>query len=201
VDRYGHAGIGELELSRFAISGGGELENARLLVELRSRFPESEARGVFDDLVWIDDPSAPTTIAPEEKTFHDRDRIERFAPEQMALLDRFPTAFRAAAEERRVERATFQRLAARLPIPAPASHAATRSSSQAAWPPADVPSCSAARDRPPFRTSSGRSASTPARWIPMGSPSRDARHLHGTDLTPRVHDHLGGRRRHRRSRR
>jgi len=115
--------IGELELSRFAISGGGELENARLLVELRSRFPESEARGVFDDLVWIDDPSAPTTIAPEEKTFHDRDRIERFAPEQMALLDRFPAAFRAAAEQARTERATLRRLAARLPIPAPASHA------------------------------------------------------------------------------
>jgi penicillin G amidase len=115
--------IGELELSRFAISGGGELENARLLAELRSRFPEAEARGIFNDLVWIDDPSAPTTIAPEEKTFPERDRIERFAPEQMALLDRFPAAFRAAAEQAAAGRATFRRLAARLPIPAPASHA------------------------------------------------------------------------------
>ncbi len=115
--------VGELELTRFAIGGGGELDNARLLADLRQRFSDAEARGIFDDLFWIDDPSAPTTIAPDEQSFPPLDKIFRFAPVQMALLDRFAPAFARAAAELDAERRENRALAARLPIPLVAGHA------------------------------------------------------------------------------
>lgn len=115
--------VGELELTRFAIGGGGELDNARLLADLRHRFSDAEARGIFDDVCWIDDPSAPVTIAPEEQRFAPADRIRRFAPAQMALLDRFAPAFETAATQLAAERRELRSLAAGLPIPLAAGHA------------------------------------------------------------------------------
>ena len=115
--------VGELELTRFAIGGGGELDNARLLADLRRRFSDAEARGIFDDVCWIDDPSAAITIAPEEQRFAPVDEIRRFAPAQMALLDRFAPAFETAAAQLDAERRELRSLAARLPIPLAAGHA------------------------------------------------------------------------------
>jgi penicillin amidase len=118
--------IGELQFGRFGTGGGNELANARLLLELRARFPEHEARGIFDDLLPIDDPSSPVTIAPDERRFEDRDHVVRFAPAQMAVLDRLGAALVGAAAALGAERAAHLALARRLAIPpvgGPASNA------------------------------------------------------------------------------
>jgi len=116
--------IGELQVGMFGVGGGQELENARLLSSLRQRFGESEARGIFDDLVWIDDPSAPVTISPDDQTFPpDADRVQRFAPAQMALLDRMAAPVAAAARAVASEKAAVAALSARTAIPAATGHA------------------------------------------------------------------------------
>ena len=109
--------VGELELSRFGVGAGAELENARLLAELRSRFGDSAGRGVFDDLLWIEDPSAPVTIAPEDETFDEIEPIRRFAPAQMAILDRFAPVFARAATRLDEEKVQVAALARRLAFP------------------------------------------------------------------------------------
>jgi penicillin amidase len=74
--------------------GGYEIFNAVLLLDLLDRFPEAEARGIFGDLYWLEDPTAPTTIA--EGRFRGP-RMTPFAPRQMALVRRHAAAIRAAA--------------------------------------------------------------------------------------------------------
>src|SRR5262249_33772500 len=51
------------------------------------------------------------------------DHVRRFAPAQMALLDRYPSAFARAATALAAERSEMKQLASRLPIPQPAGHA------------------------------------------------------------------------------
>jgi penicillin amidase len=74
--------------------------NADRLLDLLERFPEPQARGIFDDLHWIDEPAAPTTIAG---TVPDPDRVERFARPQMRLLRTHAASIRRAAEALRAE--------------------------------------------------------------------------------------------------
>jgi len=97
--------VGILELVVEGANGGQEVLNADLLLDLLQRFPDAEARGIFDDLVWIDEPAAPTTIAAADaKPLRaNRDRIERFAAAQLDLLRRHEAAFRHAAASLRQE--------------------------------------------------------------------------------------------------
>jgi penicillin amidase len=86
--------VAALEFLVFGASGGQEVLNADVLLDLLTRFPEADARGIFDDLHWIDEPAAPTTIAG---TVEDPDQIARFAPPQMDLLRAHAESIRAAA--------------------------------------------------------------------------------------------------------
>src|SRR6185295_3113048 len=47
------------------LAGGGglELNNANLLQTLRAKYPETQAKAIYRDLVNRNDPDAPTTIA------------------------------------------------------------------------------------------------------------------------------------------
>jgi penicillin amidase len=78
--------------------GGSELGNAATLLDLRDRFPETEAEGIFSDLYWLEDPTAPTTIDPAEQSIAPS-RITAFAPRQLALLTQHAAAVRAAAAQ------------------------------------------------------------------------------------------------------
>ncbi len=91
-----------LELLVEGANGGMEVLNADLLLDLFARYPEREAMGIFDDLVWIDEPAAPTTIAAGEGHGRTHERTLRFAPRQLALVrDLAPSIRRAAAVLRR----------------------------------------------------------------------------------------------------
>ena len=51
------------EFGIFGSAGGTEVDNAKILLDLLDRFPAPEARGIFDDLFWFDDPDSPTSLA------------------------------------------------------------------------------------------------------------------------------------------
>jgi penicillin amidase len=95
--------VAVLEFNVFGANGGQEVINADLLLDLLARYPEAEAKGIFDDFCWIDDPAAPTTIAPEDGIVKYHDRVTRFPDAQLALVRRYPDAIRGAAAQLRSE--------------------------------------------------------------------------------------------------
>jgi penicillin amidase len=111
--------IAGLEITIFGARGGQEVLNADLLLDLLDRFPDTEARGIFDDLFWVDDPAAPTTIAAGEAGVTDRDRIERFAASQLELVRTQAATIRRAAAALRAEQGILGGLGARSGIPVP----------------------------------------------------------------------------------
>ncbi len=102
-------------------NGGQEALNAALLLDLLDRFPEAEARGIFDDAVWVEDPAAPVTIAPGESVTHVArpDPITKFAPAQLDLVRSYAASVRQAAAELRAEQGLFGALGAELGVPVP----------------------------------------------------------------------------------
>ncbi|HJQ85749.1 MAG TPA: penicillin acylase family protein [Candidatus Binatia bacterium] len=109
--------IGVLEFHVFGASGGQEVLNADLLLDLLDRFPEAEAHGVFDDLHWIDEPAAPTTIrAADVRARKDPDRVQRFAPAQLDLVRTHPASIRRAAASLRAEAGLLGGLGRRLGV-------------------------------------------------------------------------------------
>src|SRR5262245_11695744 len=95
--------VAVLQFQVFGGSGGEEVLNADVLLDLLARFSESEARGIFDDLYWIDDPAAPTTIAPADGTTTNDDQVERFASPQLDFLRAHAASVRSAATSLRAE--------------------------------------------------------------------------------------------------
>jgi penicillin amidase len=100
-------------------NGGQEVRAAALLLDLMDRFPEAEAEGIFDDLYWVDERAAPTTIAATDapKLRANRDRVARFAPAQLALLHRYAVAIRRAAASLDLEQGLMGGLGGHPPFP------------------------------------------------------------------------------------
>lgn len=111
--------VAVLELVVEGANGGQEVLNADLLLDLLARFPETDARGIFDDLFWIDEPAAPTTIARGDAApLHaNRDRVERFARPQLDLVRNHAAAIRRAAASLRQEQGLMGGLGGRPPFP------------------------------------------------------------------------------------
>lgn len=112
TDSIAFASVG---LSIFGAEGGHEVQNACLLSDLTDRLgSEHEAEGVFDDLFWIDDPDAPTTINEGEAVWPNE--VGRFNPAQTALLHdpKIGTAICKAAAAQHAEEALIDELARRL---------------------------------------------------------------------------------------
>lgn len=111
--------VAVLELLVEGANGGQEVLQANLVLDLLDRFPESEARGIFDDLLWIDEPAAPTTIAAEDARSlrANRDRIRRFAPRQLDLVRTHATAIRHAAAALQREQGLMGGLGRQPPFP------------------------------------------------------------------------------------
>jgi penicillin amidase len=118
--------IAMLQIRRFGQNGGNELENARLLLDLLDRFPLADARDVFDDVVWIEDPTAPTTIDPSEQQVIPSP-VSRSNPTQVALVTAHQAAIRglimSMAEERTMVAANMRRIGWPADLPATASNA------------------------------------------------------------------------------
>jgi penicillin amidase len=97
--------VGVLEMLVEGANGGQEVLNADLFLDLLARFPETEAHGVFNDLIWMDEPAAPTTIASEDgtATAFASDHVQRFAAAQVALVTRYAASIRQAADVLRGE--------------------------------------------------------------------------------------------------
>ncbi len=108
-----------LELLVEGANGGQEVLQADLLLDLLARFPEAEARGIFDDLLWSDEPAAPTTIAAADAPSRraNRDRIERFAAAQLDLVRTHAAAIRRAAASLRQEQGLMGGLGGQPPFP------------------------------------------------------------------------------------
>ena len=69
--------VGIMMAVRFGSLGGAELVNARVFKILKAKFG-NKAEAVFDDMVWVNDPNAPTTIPGKIATVKaDKKRITR----------------------------------------------------------------------------------------------------------------------------
>lgn len=90
------AAIAVLQIRRFGQNGGDELDNAVMLLDLLDHFSDTEAKGIFDDALWLEDPGAPTTISPAEQTMP-LAPVTRFSSRQMQLIVDHATAIRGAA--------------------------------------------------------------------------------------------------------
>lgn len=112
TDSIAFAAVG---LSIFGAEGGHEVQNACVLSSLTARLgDEQQAKGIFDDLFWIDDPDAPTTITQGEAVWPNK--VGRFNPAQMQLLHdpQIGAAICKAATAQRAEEAVVDGVAKRL---------------------------------------------------------------------------------------
>src|SRR5262245_11549689 len=111
--------VAVLELLVEGANGGQEVVEADLLLDLLDRFPDAEARGIFDDLHWIDEAAAPTTIAAADAPAlrANRDHIARFAPGQLDLVRGHAPSIRRAAASLRLEHDLMGGLGGRPPFP------------------------------------------------------------------------------------
>jgi penicillin G amidase len=118
--------IGMLQIRRFGQNGGNELDNARLLLDLLDQFPLQDARDVFEDLLWIEDPTAPTTIDPAEQQVTSAP-VSRLNDVQVALVTAHQAAIRglimSMAEERSMVASNLRRIGWPAEFPATASNA------------------------------------------------------------------------------
>jgi penicillin G amidase len=111
----------------FAGEGGaGQLRNASLLGRLVDRFGEEQGLDLWDDLLFKNDPAAPTVAGPgaydrePEPLRHER----RPGPEQRALALELARPLQQAAERREAEARAVQDVLAKLPVPRIGSYAA-----------------------------------------------------------------------------
>lgn len=113
------AAIAELEVRRFGQNGGGEINNAALLLDLMDKFSPSEAQGIFNDLFWLEDPSAPTTIDPSEPTAKPfkPDKYQPFSKAQMDLIINHKDAIRGLLTSIEAEQASIMHSSRRIGLP------------------------------------------------------------------------------------
>jgi acyl-homoserine lactone acylase PvdQ len=109
-------GFAALAIGIYGTNGGGEVQNAKLLMDLMGRLGPERGKSAFDDLFWVEDPNAPVTI--NQGSFADPNlaSMTRFAPSQMALLStaKIAAAIRNAAAQQHEEHALIDELGRRL---------------------------------------------------------------------------------------
>ncbi len=96
------AAIGVMMAHRFGSGGGGELRNLRLFDQLRKKFGEAEARKLFDDLLWQNDPKSPTTISNQDMkppaAFRSARSLDGFGQQRVSAFPLPPVGDPAALE-------------------------------------------------------------------------------------------------------
>lgn len=111
--------------------GGGQLRNAALLHRLVAREGRRKGTQTWNDLVWKNDPRAPTVIPKGEGTRPRRSvTTEKPGPAQRRLADEFGAALNRSATRRDAEALRVKRAIAKLPIPKIGSYAAALAGSR-----------------------------------------------------------------------
>jgi penicillin amidase len=117
--------LGALMARSVASDGGQELDNARLLEELIADHGNEEAQEIFNDLLWLNDPGAPTSVPAEEGEFSSYPDggplTESFSQSTEIVLDLLPDGYPKVARQLRAERELKQRLERELGLPNPGS--------------------------------------------------------------------------------
>ena len=117
--------LGALMARNVASDGGQELENAKLLDDLVAAHGVGQGRKIFDDLLWLNDPGAPTSVPAEEGEFSSYPdggpqpgAMRRSADMTLEL----PPSYARVARRLRVERDLRARLQDELGLPNPGSN-------------------------------------------------------------------------------
>jgi penicillin G amidase len=116
--------LGALIARSVASDGGQELENAALLLDLISDHGEVEGRKIFNDLIWLNDPGAPTSVPASEGTFTSYPHGAPLATaltQSVSLVQSLPASLRSVASVLERERAVRDRLREELGLPNPGS--------------------------------------------------------------------------------
>lgn len=106
-----------LQIRSFGSSGGKEMENAAALRALQDRLGSAQGRDVFDDLFYLNDPSAPTSIPESDGTFPSQ-FLGPVKPKAVAIPDNPAGVLKKIAKARRITSETLERFG----ISSPASH-------------------------------------------------------------------------------
>jgi penicillin amidase len=117
--------LGALMARNVASDGGQELENAKLLADLITAHGEAEGRAIFDDLLWANDPGAPTSVPAEEGEFSsypDGGPLESSIVTSAQVTMDLPPSYVDVARQLRVERNLRTRLQDELGLPNPGSN-------------------------------------------------------------------------------
>jgi penicillin G amidase len=110
--------LGALLTRRIASGGGQELENAQLLRDLVGAHGEDAAQALFDDLIWLNDPGAPTSVPAEEGAFPSYphgDPLPSALAASTDLVLRLPDSALRVADLLEDEQRLIAELAERLP--------------------------------------------------------------------------------------
>jgi penicillin amidase len=107
--------IGEMMARRFGAEGGGELRNMLILSFLKTRFKDAAPR-VFDDLLWRNDPRAPTTIPQDESPSWNRRLTQMDADGGRQIAGAYSLSAARRAMER-AKRSEVLRVASALKLP------------------------------------------------------------------------------------
>ena len=117
--------LGTLMARSVASDGGQELENAKLLNDLVAAHGNVEGRKIFNDLVWLNDPSAPTSVPAEEGTFSSYPHgapLANSLARSLSVTRDLPATFERVAAQLAAERATRERFQETLGLPNPGSN-------------------------------------------------------------------------------
>jgi penicillin G amidase len=110
--------LGALMARQIASGGGQELDNATLLRDLVEAHGPEEAQAIFDDLIWLNDPGAPSSVPAEEGEFPSYphgDPLPEALPSSTDFVLDLPSSARAVADLLETEAALTETLAEQLP--------------------------------------------------------------------------------------
>lgn len=117
--------LGALIARSVASDGGQELGNAALMRDLITRYGATEAEKIFNDLIWQNDPAAPTSVPASEGTFPSyphgaplADALQR----SLAIAGSLPASVTTVATQLADERALRDKLRTELGLPRPGSN-------------------------------------------------------------------------------
>jgi len=117
--------LGALIARSVASDGGQELGNAALLRDLIADYGATEAEKIFNDLIWLNDPAAPTSVPASEGIFPSYPHGAPLAAalqRSLALAAALPESVTAVASQLATERAVRDKLRTELGLPRPGSN-------------------------------------------------------------------------------
>ncbi|HVL91317.1 MAG TPA: penicillin acylase family protein [Actinomycetota bacterium] len=117
--------LGGLIARSVASDGGQELGNAALLRDLITTYGATEAAKIFNDVLWRNDPAAPTSVPASEGTFSSYPHgapLGSSLQRSLSLVEALPGSLPDVAAQLTAERAVRDKLRTELGLPRPGSN-------------------------------------------------------------------------------